>query len=393
MFRNLNCKINFFLSTAALVLLIVSPAQAAPAETPLNFAGYAFSGNYSDREQLYPLSSQLSAQEDGVFLDRILREKLAARPDLAKRLGMELADGKRDISTVAFALVNEDFEVQRVEGKFWVVLTLQANVLAFNQASKSVVASYPVRMRVTHVTETPPSAADKLAMVRSAYTTTDTGANIFDLWLERCAQVNIRAGATKYLSVTDVGVTPEAEKIIVESGVSTAAVRNQIANLLEAAIAEAAQISIVPHSAGEAIGSKMAYRFANGAEMQLVLPDPDFALGFVIRGFAAKTVEKPEYFQDIYRVRAAISLKLAVSDAPKLFDENVFGTQIVTRPRKAQMALSAWSQYYKTLQTLVDGVAKQMANVNDAWLAENATRGAEAKPGFLAAKQKLQELK
>jgi hypothetical protein len=379
--------------TTVLSILIVSlpiRALASQDNSPIVYAGFAFEGDYRNQTQLYPSSAEISVQEKG-FLDRVLREKLRARPELMRRVTLETADRNLDLSSVAFALVEENLEVQRLDGKYWVILTMQANVLAFNKRTNSIVASYPVRMRFTTASSTEPSPAARKDMVRAAYTNPDPQQNIFDQWLNRFEKVQLRNGAVKYLRVTDVGIEPDAEKVIVDSGKSVGSIKNQVANFLEAAVAESAHIPIVPNSVGDAIGSKMACRFANGEEMMLVLPQPDFSLKFVIRGFALKKLEKPEYFQDIYRVKGTVAL--GQPDLNKVYlDEQVYGTDFVTRPRKAEMQVSEWDQYYKTLQSLVFGVAKELTKVEETWLAENAARGAQAKAGFVNVNNLFQEL-
>jgi hypothetical protein len=374
---------------SSLSCFLPARAMASPANSPLVYAGFAFSGDYQNRAQLYPSSAELA--NDKEYLDRLLREKLQARPELMRRVTFEDGNSKLDLSSVAFALVQETVETQRLDGKYWVILTMQANVLAFNKRSNSLVASYPVRMRFTTVRDTEPTPAERMEIVRDAYTSPDPKRNIFDQWLNRFEKVAIRDGAVKYLRVTDIGIEPDAEKVIVESGKNVAAIKNQVANFLEEAISESAHIPVVPNSVGEAIGSKMC-RFANGEELMLVLPQPDFSLKFVIRGFASKKLEKPEYFQDIYRVKGTVALEQP--DLNKVFlNEQVFNTDFVTRPRRANMQVSDWDQYYKTLQSLLYGMAKEMTKVEDAWLTENASRGAEAKSGFINVNKLFQELK
>lgn len=369
-----------------------TPVRAQTADAPLSYAGFAFAGDYENRGNLYPRSAAISEELGPDGLDTILRNKLVARPDLHQRVTLDQVDGKLDISSVAFALVHEGAEVQRIDGKFWVILTMQANVLAFNMKSSSVVASYPVRVRYTKVQDTPPSDADLHDMVLSAYTSPVARENIFDQWLNQFGKATLRTGAIRYLRVTDVNIAPEAEQLIAASGKSAKVVSNQVANFLEAAIGEAAGVSLVPNSVGEAIGSKIPYRFSNGTQVMLALPEPDFQIGFLLRGFASRKIEKPEYVQGIYRVKAAVTLKQP--DLDRVFiDENIYATHTVTLPRRAEAEVTDWEQYYKTLQGLVFGLARQMAQVDDAWLIENASRGLEAKPGFVRTNQLLQELK
>lgn len=377
-----------------LIFIAFSPARvlAAPQEPPpLAYAGFALAGDYANRDQLYPHSAALMLEQEGRYLDALLQARLARHPLAASRVTMQLADGRRDVSSVAFALVQEAVEIQRVEGKFLVVIALQANVLAFNKASNTLVANYPLRMRFTRASDSVPSEAELREMVREAYTSNNPAENIFDQWLQRLEKIRLREGARKYLRVTDVQLAPEAHTVVMNAGRTPAALSSQLAHFLEAAVAESAGISIVPSSVGEAIGNKMMYRFANAAELQLQLPQPDFALSFTVRGFASKKIEQPEFFQDIYRVRGAITLRQPDMDRVVL-DENVFDTFIVTRPRRAQVQLSDWDQYFKTLQALVFAVGRQMSQVDEAWLKENASRGTDARAGFLNAKQILKEL-
>ncbi len=379
------------ISLAAFSIVPTCSALAAETEPPLLYSGFAFSGDFQNRDRLYPITAQISRDRNGTFLDEILRQKVMARPALASRLKLDLTDGKQDISSVAFALVNENVETQKVDGKLWVIVTLQANVLAFNRSSNSLVASYPLRVRSARVRETMPNAAELQAMVRDVYTTSNTGENIFDQWLNRLETIKLRKGARKYLRVTGVTMTPQAESIVKASGKDATSIKNQTANFLEAAVAEAGGIPIVPNSVGEAIGSKMAYRFANGSDLQLTLPDPDYSLTFEIRDFVSKKIEKPSYFQDIYRVKATVELKQPDLEQV-ILNEGVYDTAIITRPKQADVQLADWDQYYKTLQSLIQQVGKQMTHVDDAWLKDNASRESAAKPAFENTNQLIQKL-
>lgn len=380
------------LALLAFSLLSVLCAPAMAQGTPMVYAGYAFSGDYGNRASLYPFSAELAAEEKDGYLDRLLRERIAAHPTAAARLQLDQADGALDQTSVAFALVQESVEQQRMDGKYWTILTLHANILAFNRNSNSIVASYPVRLRLTRAEAGALSPAELKEWVRSAYAGTNARANIFDQWLAALPTLKLRNSASKYLRVTEVGFTPEAEAVLGAAHLDARALRNQLANAFEASVAEAAQISVIPNSVGEAIGSKMACRFANGAQIALSLPQADFELSFTVRGFAGKTVEKPAYFQDIFRVLGAV--KLTQPDLEETYlNENVYETQIVTRPREAGMELETWPQYYKTLQLLMAGVAKQMNQVDDRWLQEKASRTLEARPGFLKTNDTIRTMK
>jgi len=373
-------------------LLVAPAARAATDAAPLLYAGFAFSGDHRNRAHLYPISAELAEEGNGAHLDGLLRDRLLKRSALRQRVSLDVYDGKADVSSVAFALVQESAEVQRIEGKHWVIVTMQANVLAFNPSTKSVVASYPVRMRFTRVRDRTPSAQDLRDIVREAYTSPNPAENVFDRWVDRLEKLPVRQGAVKRLRVTAVDLSPEALRAAEAGGADAAALRNQLAILVEGAVAESAGIAVIPSSVGEAIGSKMAFRFANGSEIDLSLPDPDYALSFRLRDFVSKTLDKPDYRQVIYRVKAGITLRGVALDRMVL-DENVYDTNIVTLPKRADIRLDDWQQYVKTLQSLITSLGRQLAAPQDAWLQERASRALEAKGSFVAANQVLQELR
>jgi hypothetical protein len=361
-------------------------------QAPLLFAGFAFSGDEKNERALYPYSAELSAETSGQFLNDTLKKKLMSRASLADRVSAGLSDGKTDVTSIAFALVQENHETQMVDGRYWGIVTLQADVLAFNESSHSVVASYPIRTRLAHVKNAPFTDADFRAMTREAYTSDDPGANIFDLWLNRFEKIQIRPGAVRRLRVTDITITPEAERVLREAGKSTPAIRNQVANFLEAAVAEGAGISLVPQSVGAAIGNNMSLLFADGKSSDLVLPPADFALTFAIRDFVSTTLDQPQYFQDVFRVKGTIALK-ETETAHVYLDENIYDTLIVTRPKRADVRLSQWDQYFKVLQELIFTVGREMNTVDESWLKQNASRALEAKAGFIQSRDLLAKLR
>ena len=379
------------LTVFVLGLVTIVDALETATDTPLIYAGFAFSGDYSNRDQLYRYSVELSNELD---LNKMLIEKLRTRAELINKVSLGLSDDKRDVTSVAFALVNESVEKQIIDGQYWVIVSLQANVLAFNNNSGSVVASYPLRIRYTSVQPTEPTEAEIKEKVKDVYITADPASNVFDQWLNRFETVKIKEGAIKRLRVMNVEITPEAEKVIAGAGKTVQSIRNQTANFLEAAVADKSGIPVVPNSVGEAIGKNMALRFSNGSEQMLTLPDPDYALSFLIRDFVSKTIEKPEYFQNIYRVKGRVVLTQPDSEKTYL-DENIYDTLIVTCPKvdgRPCVVLVDWDQYYKTMQALIVKLGKQLHDVDDVWLKENASRENEAKAGFKTANKLIQEL-
>ncbi len=384
-----------YLKSSLFILVLLSASLEGHAAEPLVFAGFAFSGNYENRESLYPHSAAIAEENiNGLsVLDTAFRDKITQRPTELKRISLGLGTlGVGSQLSVAFSLVRENIEFQKIEGKVWVIVVLHASVLAFDQGSQTVVASYPVRLRYTHVLDAVPTQQQIRALVRQLYLSDDLGANIFTIWLDRFAKTEIRQKYAKYLKVTEIVVEPNAAAQIIAAGEQVRAIQNQMAISLESALASVNDIPLVPNSVGEAIGSKMAARFSNGTSFMFNLPEPDFAVIFTLRDFKAKTVDAAASHQDVYRVLAGI--KIVQPDLNKSYlNENIFDTLIVIRPKSANMVLNPWNQYSKTLNALVDSTSKQFSVTDENWLTSNASRGLEAKDGFSQSAKLFQSLR
>jgi len=386
---DIHCVRTFILASISFVLSTIASAQVTPDQRPLLYAGFAFAGNYEHRDYLYPHTAALSAKAPG-FIDEIFNKKIRARPDLLNRLNLGKSNSKEDITSVACALVQENIEVQRIDGKFVVIALLQVNVLGFNRASSSIVASYPLRMRFTRTRDSEPARSELEAIIHEAYTSNNPAENLADQWLNKLEKTKFKYGAVKYLRITDVSVAPEAQVILQQSGINIAAFENKTANLLEAELADKANVPIVPNSEGE-VGGKMSLRFDNAESIGINLPEPDYAVKFLVRGFATTTTETTGTFTDIYRSKGTLTITLPVTGKIYL-DEQVYNTRFVTRPKSSDVQFAKWDQFNKSLQVLLADLGGQLVNPNDEWLKEHASRKVEAKPSFLQVKQLFQEL-
>lgn len=358
----------------------------------LLYAGFAFAGNFENRDSLYPYTSTILDKNPPGFIDDLIRAKLIKRPDIMAKLSLDKGDVKQDVTSVACALVYENVEIQKVEGKILIVILMQANVLAFNRMSNSIVASYPVRMRFTSVRDKIPSKDELMSLVAESYTSDKPQENLLDQWINKLEGATFKLGATKYLRVTDIILAPEADAIVSKSGVNPKALKNQIANLLEASLTDKSNVPIVPNTVGEAIGNKIALRFASAESLNISLPDPDYAVLFEIRGFATKRTESIATVTDIYRSKVTLSIKLP--DTGKTYiEEQLYDTKYVSSPKQSAVVLSDWDQYSKSLQNLVIAIGKQLVSPEDEWLKDHAARSVEAKNAFLTVKKLFQELR
>ena len=371
-------------------------SSIASAQDKLLFSGFAFSGNFENRKELYPYSSQielLKSDNGQPLLNKVFYEKIRSRPSDDARLTTELGRiGHGNQITVAFALTYETVEYMELDGHLLLFLGINANVLAFDRATKQLIAAYPLRIRYHDTVTHRLSNEEVVTLFKRLYLTNELGINPFDEWLNRFAQISFKGRYTKYLQVKNITIEPEALTFISANNQNPKALKNLIANELETSIASTNNIPIIPWSPGEVVGRVMALRFCDGNTFMLNMPNPDFEVDFSLRAFRGAEVEGSYSKQKVYRVLGTI--KILQSDIKKYYlNENIYNTQIVTLARAYDAKVGDWEQYKKTLNELLYETSKQFSNVNSGWIREHASRGSDAIDTFRDASHIIDQLK
>ena len=379
-----------------LFMVLAFVSSTVSAQDKLLFSGFAFSGNYENRKELYPYSYQielLKSENGQPLLNKVFYEKIRNRPSEDARLTTELGRiGQGNQITVAFALTYEKVEYMELDGHLLLFIGINANVLAFDRTSKQLIAAYPLRIRYLDSVNHRLSDAEIVTLYRKLYLTNELGINPFDEWLNKFAQIAFKGRHTKYLQVKDIDIEPEALKFITANNQSPKALKNLIANELESSIASTNNIPIIPWSPGEVVGRVMALRFCDGNTFNLNLPNPDYEVDFSLRAFRGTEVEGAYAKQKIFRTLRTI--KIYQPDIKKYhLNENIYNTQIVTLAKAYDARVEDWEQYKKTLNELLYDTSKQFSNVNSGWIKEHASRGADAIDTFRDASKIIDQLK
>lgn len=355
------------------------------------YSGFAYSGNYSNREVLYPFTSKIDiAKLDQEFLARLKRN-----PAALSRLRLDQGKiGQGSQISVAFALNTESAEPQIVNGESFIVIRLNATVLAFDRESKTLVAAYPFGVGTTVKVSGKVDAALMGDMIKKLYFSDEYGVNVFDRWIARFSGVNIKEKFPKYFQVKSIEIEPEARAILASSSIQEGAYKNQVGNLLDAAISSENNVPVVPSTIGEAVGGKMVYRFSNSSAIDLKLPEADYGLSFTIRAFRSKITQEATATTGIYRALATVKVETTAKDFNKVYlDEKIFDTIFIRVPSGNAVQINNWHQYQKALGQLITGLAKEFNKVDSQWLENSVANGTNSKDAFIATHELFNSLR
>jgi hypothetical protein len=379
-------KFFFWLSLATIII----SAKVYAADQYL-YSGFAYSGNYSNREVLYPYTSKIDmARLDQEFLARLRRN-----PEALNRLKLDQGKiGQGSQISVAFALNTETVETQVINGESFAVIRLNATVLAFDRESKTLVAAYPFGVGTTVKVNGKVDNALAAEMIKKLYFSDEYGVNAFDKWIARFSGAAIKEKFPKYFQVKSIEIEPEAKAILASASIQESAYKNQIGNLLDAAISSENNVPVVPSTLGEAVGGKMMYRFSNASALDLKLPEADYGLSFTIRAFRSKITQEATAAAGIYRALATVKVETTAKDFSKTYlDEKIFDTIFIRVPSGNAVQINNWSQYQKALSQLITGMAKEFNKVDSQWLENSAANGANAKDAFVATHELFNSLR
>jgi hypothetical protein len=374
-----------------MLLSVASISFEALAADQYLYSGFAYSGNYSNREALYPYTSKIEmARLDQEFLARLRKN-----PEALARLKLDQGKiGQGNQISVAFALNTETAETQIVNGESFVVLRLNATVLAFDRESKALVAAYPFGVGTTVKLNGKADAALIGDMVKKLYFSDEYGVNAFDGWIARFSGATIKEKFPKYFQVKNIVIEPEARAILASSAIQESSYKNQIGNLLDAAISSENNVPVVPSALGEAVGGKMMYRFSNASALDLKLPEADYGLSFTIRAFRSKITQEPTVTSGIYRALATVKVETTAKDFNKVYmDEKIFDTIFIRVPGGNAVQIDNWPQYQKALSQLITGLAKEFNKVDSQWLENSVANGANAKDAFVVTHELFNSLR
>jgi hypothetical protein len=379
-------KFFFWLNLATIII----SANVYAADQYL-YSGFAYSGNYSNREVLYPYTSKIDmARLDQEFLARLRRN-----PEALSRLKLDQGKiGQGGQISVAFALNSETVETQVINGESFAVIRLTATVLAFDRESKTLVAAYPFGVGTTVKINSKLDSALAGDMIKRLYFSDEYGVNVFDKWIARFSGAAIKEKFPKYFQVKSIEIEPEAKAILASASIQESAYKNQIGNLLDAAISSENNVPVVPSTLGEAVGNKMMYRFSNATALDLKLPEADYGLSFTIRAFRSKITQEATAAAGIYRALATVKVETTAKDFSKVYlDEKIFDTIFIRVPSGNAVQINNWSQYQKALSQLITGMAKEFNKVDSQWLENSTANGTNAKDAFVATHELFNSLR
>ena len=366
----------------ALITIIAYSAFSSAEPTNVYFSGFSFVGNYSDNQRQFPHSVALLKEVDAQGTP-LLEQSLGLEVRKLNRSDINLNFGSGDYRsgeaiTLAFAVDWENVSIEQIGQLHKIVIDLHAQILIFDFAEMKVIGSYPVAVQVRDVSESAPSGEYIAKVIRSIYLESDHGVNIFEAFTKRLSKIPIRESFGQYLRVNSVVLNDKAVVHIPSEAhkAGNEAFKTQVAQNFGKYLSLNQNVSLLPYTKGEAIGSKMALRFSNGDVFNLSIPSPDFVVNLTVRGFKkAKVGETKTKRAWVYG--SYVTIQVDQPDFNKVYMDVPFKHTVIKEVPVSQVFVDDWSAYQESMFAFFDQFSKQISKPSKKWL-QKATNSKNA---------------
>jgi len=350
----------------SLALLQFNPVIASD-KLSLSWAGFAFLGDFDQRNTRYPYTSEiiLDSKNQQSPIDETIFTLVSNFNSKNFQLDTSMAK-KSDSLFAGLGIAYEDIYKIKTGSRYKVSYEVGLNFMVFDFQERKIVAIYPMKFLRNEVYDKDPTKEEHKKIFKNLYTGNEF--NILKESLKRIADVKIKETIGNYLGISHIEFTKDSKKNVINS-LEINPIKTYIAQEFEGLLSVNNQVPLVPYTKGEIIGKDMAVRFSDRGQMTFSLPDKDYNISILIRGFDFK-VAKHHYG---YTVKITIS---ASDDLhPRLVELNLSKNIWILKRGSGNVKdeLSQWIVYKEALSILLKELTQQINNIDKTWLKEHST--------------------
>ena len=332
------------------------------------YAGFSFSGNYSDKEQSAKYTDEILNIKNENGLDVISASLLQSikkvkPPNYIIKYGLaDLDQGSKKAIVMSVALNHESYSTEYFppSKSYSNFIDMYFQVLFYNFESKKLIASIPFDVEITTLSKAPLQQTDIKKLIQRFYSEgliSETG-DIINAFHNLENILNNFVLKDKYrfrIGVTNVILEEKANNHIPDNlRKNLSSLKNIFAQSLSSRLSLHQSISLVPYQEGMAMGGSMKQRFANSDEIyDIQLPTPDFNIELTIRGFK-KVLGKTSDVSEIYLYGVYTNIKILQPDLEKIyFNEKLKNAKQIEMPKSLE-GVDDWRKFHYSLATLFD---------------------------------------
>ena len=352
------------------------------------YAGFAFSGNYSDRGQTGKYTEEILNYKAENGLDVISNSLIKSIKNTNGKnfnISFDMPDlDKGDFESIVMSVVLDyeyfSSELEPITSTYLNNIDMYFQILFYNFKSRKLIAAIPFDVEINTYSKHRFTNNDVIDMIRKFYvqglkTDDDRTINAFNQVENILNSFTLKDKYKFHIGVTDVVIEDRAKNEMSQNILNNInSFKNQLAQSFSSRLSLHQNIALVPFQEGEAIGGKMKQRFVNSDEVyNIELPVPDFNIELRLRGYRKQLVETSDV-SNIYLYGAYANIKIQQPDIKKVYMNHKFknGSQIKI-PTNIQN-VNDWRKFYGSTVKLFDDFAINITKKDNRWIKFQKTK-------------------
>ena len=259
------------------------PPIAHGQQREIAFAGFAYTGTASTRQERFPLSARYEASllSTGQSATKRIAALIAASPPKGFAMvgGIDDLKGRDQAIVTALVVTNETSSVEQFGPIYKVLVLIRAQALFFDFKSQTVLRAYPFSFAYVDALNHAPSNDEVFENIQRVYEGAESKPGIFARYTSILANAALPSSVPRFLQITEAVISPEVlEQLPAAFKANTTSAQTWLADLVSEAISSRAAVPILPYAQGYAVNNVMALSVSDGDVYNLTLPKPDYAI-------------------------------------------------------------------------------------------------------------------
>ena len=330
-------------------------------------AGFSFSNDYSHSDYFYPMTKQISQENN---LDKIFAGYVKKIKNKDIKFAFEQSGNKNDNSiAMTFSVNKESKIVTKLSDKQWkIVVVLDSQILFFDFNQMKVINTIPLTVTYIGVENKEPTNEDLKKILEGLLVGNNPNVttNVFKVASQRIADIKIKEKYGNRIKVGNVIISDNAKNIIESNKGNVSGYKMLVAQSFSKNLAEKQGVAVLPFTFGESIGNKMTLTFSDLRVYNLEVPEADYLVDIAIDNF--KTSDNKLSATALTRFFAVFSkIKFYQPDTNKVYMNSKI-RHIQQKTMSTTEVTSDLFGYGATTEDLFVQFLKNINNVDSDWL-------------------------
>ncbi len=277
----------------AAVLGVIINSSVAFAETDVFYAGFAYSGKFSDIESNFKYTAMFNKPnaEDRTYLNQLFGDFFKDN-NVFNEINLKIGEmSKRNDSPVVMAItvIREGVAIDEFSDFFKIVGNLFCNVVFMDFKEKRIVSSYPVFVEYVDAAKERPSDAYLAEMIKKMYSSEEFG--IIASIKQRMNSFRAENSSILAAQIENIEISLNAQEMLETNADGIERLKSFMVYKYSSVLSSDLGISVLPPYR-DCLTGKMSLVFSDATEQNFLIPEPAYSVDMSVTDLKTKILKE-----------------------------------------------------------------------------------------------------